>query len=215
MRSLLCLTLLLATALESAAQGTLNCRLLNFNRQAEDIDSLFVVNADGKPFECQLPTESLSDPTVLPVVEQSLVFRKDPDGQPIATGRVPRGMAKALVILLPSSDPDETFQPLILEDSGKSFPADGAMVVNLYAEDIRFIIGEHRKQLKPGQNVGLERPAERNNFNMAAVNFQFKTTKGWRSAYESMIRFPGEQRHLFITIVEPRSKRPRIVTIRD
>lgn len=215
MRSILCFTLLLATVLGCAAQGTLSCRILNFNRQAENVDSLFVVDSEGKPFECQLPTESLSKPTALPVVEQQLVFRKEPEGEPVARGRVPKGLNRALVILLPSNDPDEAFQPLILEDSENSFPPDGAMVVNLYGEDIRFILGEHRKQLRPGQNVGLKRPDQRNNFNMAAVTFQFKTTKGWRSAYESMVRFPGDQRHLFITILEPRSKRPRIVTIRD
>ncbi len=215
MRSILCLTFLLATLLECGAQGTLSCRILNFNRKAEDIDSLFVADAEGKTVECELPTESLSDPVGLPVVEQSLVFRKEPEGKPVAKARVPRGVNRALVILLPSADPDQTFRPLILEDSEKAFPPDGAMVVNLYGEDIRFILGEHRKQLKPGQHVGLERPAQRNNFNMAPATFQFKTTKGWRSAYESMIRFPGDQRHLFITILEPRSKRPRIVTIRD
>jgi len=215
MRSLLLLALLLIAGAATAQDGgTLNCRLLNFQRGG-GIKSLFVLDAEGKPTECRLPSDSLSDPVRLPAEGRRILFRKEPDGEPVAVAEVPRDVSLALLLFLPSPDPKFAFKPVVLDGSDRAFPKGGSLVLNTYTKDVRFIMGEHKIQLQPGKSVHLERPEQRNNFNMAGVTFQFETDKGWRAAYESMIRFPEGQRHLFVAFVDPKSKRPRIRAYRD
>lgn len=204
--------LLISTGLKAAE---ITARLLNFEREGGDISTLFVVDEKGVATECRLTRDELSKPVKLPVLDGALVFRKEAGGDPIATAKVPQDIKLALVIFLPPNDKKMAFRPVVLDGSDKSFPPGSSLVMNLYNEDVRFILGEHKIQLKSGKTTTLARPQKRDNFNMAGVTFQFKTNSGWRAAYESMSRFPEGQRHLYIAYVDPKSQRPRIRAYRD
>lgn len=193
----------------------LTCRLLNFERGGNGNNELIVVDQEGLPVQCKLPSDSLSKPVKLPVIERKLIFRREIAEPPVAIATVPSGITEALLVFLPSDDPKFDYRPVVLDGSKKGFPESGCLVLNIYSEEVRFILGEHKIMLPPGKTAKLERPEQRDNFNMAGVVFQFKTDKGWRAAYETMSRFPEGQRHLYIAYVDPKSKRPKVRSYRD
>lgn len=216
MRLLCCLLLLLPAALHAAEDGRIACRLLNFQRDGGGVDVLFVVDpASGEAIECKVPRDKLSNPIRLPLADRSLVFRTAPNEAPAAKAAVPKAIREALVLFLPSDDPERKFQVVVIDGSKKAYPVGGCLVLNLYNENVRFIVGEHKILLPAGKTASVERPEQRNNFNMAAVIFQFRSKGGWRSAYETMSRFPEGQRHLYVTYVDPKSRRPKVRSYRD
>lgn len=218
LRLLALLALSLPTLLPAQEAARLNCRFLRFERGSQSPAPLYVMGAEGKePTECPLPQDQLSKPVALSPVNGTLAFHAAPQGggEPVAVAKVPTGLTQALLMFLPSDEENRAYNVVVLDGSEKGYPKDGALVVNLYNQDVRFILGEHKVQLPPGKVAALGRPAQRDNFNMAPVAFQFRTDDQWRMAYESMIRFPEEQRHLFVSYVDPRTKRPRVRSYRD
>jgi hypothetical protein len=103
----------------------------------------------------------------------------------------------------------------VVEDSPRGFPDGGVFVANFHQQDIRFLIGEHKILLRPSDAHGFARPAQRDEFNMAPVIFQFFHEGTWRTASESALRFVPGLRYLIFAYVDPASGRPRIATIQD
>ena len=216
MKHLLLFTSFLVLPLHAAEDGRISCRMLNFQREGGSLGTVFVADpASGGVIECKVPRDKLSDVVRLPMKERKLEFRLEPGGPPVWVAPVPSSVREALVIFLPAESEKEKFRTVVLDGSEKSYPEGGSLVLNLYSEKIRFILGEHKILLPPGKTATLARPQERDNFNMAGVIFQFESKGGWRSAYESKSRFPEGQRHLYVTYVDPKSRRPRVRTYRD
>ncbi|MCP5547399.1 MAG: hypothetical protein H7A50_08505 [Akkermansiaceae bacterium] len=208
--------ILVATAITRAAeQRFVSCRLLNFQRDGGGVSEVFVLSAEGEALKCDVPRDNLSKPVPLPVVGKALVFRSEADGPPVSSPKVSENLRDALVLFLPPEKPDAGFRAVVIDGSEKSFPESGSLVLNLYSEEVRFVLGEHKILLPAGKTATLQRPAERDNFNMAAVMFQFRSKTGWRSAYETKSRFPEGQRHLYVSYVDPKGNRPRIRAYRD
>ena len=89
-------------------------------------------------------------------------------------------------------------------------------MVNLHNDDIRFILGETQKSLKPQQSEGFEMPEKRDDFNMAPVVFQFKNKSDkWVNGKETSYRFLPGLRYLLIAYIDTRNNRPRVATFKD
>lgn len=217
MKILLFVLFALPSLIHADEDGRISCRLLNFQRDGGGLDKLYVVDpASGEQIECKVRRDKLSEPVRLPLANGSLVFRLSPgDAEPASTAVVPKAIRKALVLFLPTADEKQKFRTVVLDGSEKSFPESGCLVLNLYSENVRFILGENKILLPAGKTVTLGRPEERDNFNMAGVIFQFNAKGEWRSAYESKSRFPKGQRHLYISYVDPKTRRPKVRAYRD
>lgn len=210
--------LLLLPGLLSVARAqdapAVTCRFLTFERPADGIASLVAMGPGDQPVDCQLRSSGLSDPVKLVAPDGKIAFRKAAaDPAPATVATVPAGWMSAIILFIPKGGRDE-FGTVVIEDSAKGFPADGCVVLNLYQLDVRFVIGEHKVLLPSGKTTALARPVERDEFNMAAVAFQFQQGKDWRTAMESLIRFPEGQRHLFVAYVDAKVKRPRMKSFR-
>lgn len=216
MKKILLLLPLLATFLHAQEAPRVNCQLLDFQRDGEgDAPKLVVVDASGKTTECTLTRSALSEPVSLPLVNQTLVFRKSATEPPVSTAQVPVGIKQALVIFFPSDDPAQAFRTAVFDNSEKTFPKNGNLVINLASSDIRFAIGEHKIQLPGGKNHISPRPAQRDNFNMVDVEFQYNDKQEWRAFFSTRIRYTEGPRHLFIIYIDPKDQRPRVRTYRN
>jgi len=196
----------------SHAEETVACRFLCFTRAKDGTAELVSKGVEGAPVKCPLPLADFSKPFALVPVGGVIEFRKtSEDPVPVVTAKIPAGVKQALVIFLPVEDEGKLLhRTLVLDQSSKGFPESGCLVTNLYSQSVRFAIGEHQILLPAGKTAPLNRPGKRDEFNMAGVTFQFQTGETWRTASESMIRFVEGQRHLFITFVDPATKRPKL-----
>lgn len=200
----------------SQAQEAVACRFLCFARAKDGTAKLIAAGANGQPLDCPLPLSMPSNPVPLVPKNGSIEFRKAvTDTAPVAVAKVPAGIKSAYVLMLPSEGKEgQIHDVVVIDDSPKGFPKDGCVVLNLYQQNVRFIIGEHQILLPPGKTAPLERPKKIDEFNMSATAFQFQSGEEWRTASESLIRFPEGQRHLFVTYVDPATKRPRLKSFR-
>jgi len=198
------------------AQESVACRFLCFERAKDGTTKFIAAGAGGQAVDCPLPISMPSAPVSLVAKNGVIEFRKAVgDAAPSAVAKVPAGVGSAFVLMLPpTGNEGRIHDVVVIEDSEKGFPKDGCVVLNLYEQNVRFIIGEHQVLLPPGKTAPLERPKKLDEFNMGATAFQFQSGEEWRTASESLMRFPEGQRHLFVTFVDPATKRPRLKSFR-
>ena len=210
--------LLVALLMPLLAQGqeprTVSCRFLGF-QTGDSMDSLICIT-EGSQVVCPLGTSEISGPANLVAVNNVLSFIDSKDRKPACNVTVPAGMHQPLIVFMPNAQGAATpLRGFAIEDSKKSFPDGGALVVNLHSTNIRFVIGEHKYMLKPGDSCGVEEPKQRDDFNMATVTFEFSHNEEWINASESRFRFTEGLRYLIFTYTDPSSQRPRVSTYQD
>ena len=88
----------------------------------------------------------------------------------------------------------------------------GALVCSLFADEIRFVIGEHYQLICPGVVTYLNIPVQRDDFNRATFALQFRLVETWHCASESKIRFVEPMRNLLSTSIDPANRHPRLKT---
>lgn len=209
----LILAVLFVPLLAHAQDRMVSCRFLGF--QTGDTTSLTNVAA-GTEVSCPFETSGISAPVSLMATNNVLTFVTTKDRKPACTISVPPSMHQALIVITSNgSDPAKPWRGFAIEDSKKSFPDGGALVVNLHHSNIRFVIGEHKYMLKPGDQYGMEMPKQVDDFNMATVAFEFSNKDQWAKASESRQRFTPGLRYLMITYTDPASQRPRLSVYQD
>ena len=208
---------------QSAKPPVVKVRTLCF-RQASGLVELEATDARPEVItRCTLPLSMLSKPVVIAPVAGKISFYEKaplPDAKdrptPLATAVIPPELHQVILFFVP--DPTGSgplYKVVVLNDDPRVFTPGGMLVCNLFADEIRFIIGEHKQLLSPGGIAYLKTPADRDDFNMAVVAFQFRAGETWRNASESKFRFVEPMRHLLFTYVDPSTRRPRIKTYRD
>ncbi len=189
-------------------------RVLCFERDPSGLDRLSVVTADKKFEEIRFPESFPSRPVKVPLIKGTAYFY-DPaktEGKPVASAAIPGGMKKAYVMFFPAppSEDGPLYRTIVLDASLKNIPEDGAMVMNIAAENLRVIIGEHKFLLKAGKSTGIQRPKKRNDYNMASVVFMREEEGEWKVEAETAVRFPEEQQQFFVAFPDPKRKRIQI-----
>ena len=179
--------------------------------------AMVALSADGAEFPIAVPTGSLSEETTCYSKTNDFSFLQAGNHQPAAIASVPENVKSAMLVFIPASKSPNTlpWRVFVVEDSPKNFPDGGAFVANFHSQDIRFVIGESKIMLKPGSFVGVPRPAERDDFNMAQVAFQFQQDGTWRNASETMLRFLPSKSYLMFAYFDTASGRPRITTFQN
>jgi len=127
-----------------------------------------------------------------------------------AMATIPPGAKEIIIFFFPVTGKEPVlYETVVFDMAAKDFPEGGCVVLNINDSDIRFAIGEHRLMVAPGKRAAIARPTQRDKYNMSSVAFQFQGDKGWRTVYDSTVRFPEGQRKVFITYVDAKTKRPR------
>ncbi len=216
MRALYLCLLSLVPVLGNAQDDTrVRCRFLCMDG-ATPPDSLLNVSDKGVEVACKIGSNTLSPETLCFTKGNSIAFLST-DRKPAATATIPAGLKAAILVFVPAPKaPDAVpWRVFVIEDSEKNFPDGGAFVANFHSQDIRFVIGENKIQLRPAGSHGFARPEKLDDFNMAPVVFQFQQDEVWRTASESLLRFLPGMRYLIFAYVDPASGRPRISTCQD
>ncbi len=211
----LILAILLLPVLANAQQTrTLSCRFLGF--QTNEATTSFTCVAGKNEVKCPFDTSGISSPVHLVAVDGVLTFIDSNDRKPAFSVSVPASVYQALIVIMPNAkDAAKPWRGFVIEDSAKKIPDGGALVVNLHSSNIRFVIGEHKYMLKPGDQYGIAMPKQRDDFNMAIVAFEFSNNDQWMKASESRRRFTEGLRYLIFTYTDPASLRPRSSTYQD
>lgn len=208
------LLLLTAALLTSMVQGKdvlVNCRFLGFEPAKDGITTLVAIGKDGKTETIPLDLEVLSKPVVLNSEKGMILFRKsESDPSVAATAKLPSSATKDVIIFfIPTGKEGLVHETLVLDSSLKAFPPGGGIVLNHCPENARVTIGEHLIEIKPDEMRPFTRPNQIDEFNMVGIRLEVDVTGTWRIVSESNFRFVKEQRHLFITYIDPVTKRPR------
>lgn len=215
MRIHLILVLILIPILAGAQEArVVSCRLLGF--QTGDSSVSLTCVADKNEVPCAFETSRISEPFNLFAVNQVLTFVDPKDKKTLCKVTVPAADRQVLIVFIPNaSDSLAPWRAFTITDSRQGFPDGGALVVNLHKFPIRFVIGEHKYMLRPGEQHGMPMPKERDDFNMATVAFEFSHEEKWAKASESRQRFTEGLRYLIFAYTDPNSQRPRLSTYQD
>ena len=216
MRILSICLLLLPTMLTAQEGRTVKCRLAVLNVNALP-PAMLAATAEGAEISVNVPNGSISGESVLFSKTNTFRFLSATDRTPAANATIPEGVNAAILLFVaaPQAPGALPWRVFVIEDSAKNFPDGGAFVANFHNQEIRFVVGEKKLILRPGGSYGVSRPEERDDFNMAAVVFQFQLGDVWRNASESTLRFLPGSRYLMFAFVDSESGRPRVVSFQD
>lgn len=212
---LICLLILPSVHADEKSRPV-DCRFLWFDPVTPPPALLHTLE-DGAQRRAEIRERTLSPVVRCFTEDNSIRFMTEADRKLAAIAHVPAGVTDAILVFFPgAATPDSPrWRVLVIDSADDNFPHGGAFVVNLSNHDIRFMIGEHRVQLRPGTSDGVERPEQRDDFNMAPTLVQFQHDGRWRTANESRARFIPNLRYLILAYVDPASGRPRISTFKD
>ena len=194
---------LLSLGAQAQESASVQIRTLCFQRDASGISKLAVVTPNQPVVELKFPESFLSPKARVPTIEGSIVFYDPakPGGPPIAVAKIPPGMSSAIVMFFPvEGDPNKMiYRTSVIDASLEGIPKDGALVMNLFSKEVRVVTGEHRVVIKPGASVGVARSKDRNDYNMSAVVFLAEGNGEWKTASETLVRFPKSQQQFFVS----------------
>lgn len=207
------LILLIAALFVPAVYGKevlVNCRFLGFEPAKDGITSLVAVGKDGKPEPIPLDLEVLSKPVTLKSEKGVITFRKsESDTSIAATAAIPGATKDVIILFIPTGKEGLVHETIVLDSSLKAFPPGGGIILNHCPEKAKVTIGERVIEIKPDQSTPFARPKQIDEFNMVGIRLEIDVNGTWRIVSESNFRFVSDQRHLFITYIDPVTKRPR------
>lgn len=210
----LALWLALLSPVAAQTLAPVQCRFVALN---ETPPPFLNIAGDDKEALVKIFQHRITDPVECFSVDGKLTFIDQTNHTPLASISLPSSIKKATLIFVNTSPKSgQTWKIFPIEDTPQKFPAGGTHVVNLHNDDIRFILGETQKSLKPQQSEGFEMPEKRDDFNMAPVVFQFKNKSDkWVNGKETSYRFLPGLRYLLIAYIDTRNNRPRVATFKD
>lgn len=154
---LLLLQLALITLLHGQDPPTIQIRTLCFQRDSTGVDKLAVVKPDLSVVEIRFPESLPSGAIRVPLIEGKVVFR-DPaklNGKAVAIANIPSSLKNALILFFPGDGGEEDllYKTVVVDASLDGIPEDGALVMNIFPQAVRVVIGEHRILLPRGKEL--------------------------------------------------------------
>lgn len=208
---LLVLALILPVSTRAQEAASVQIRILCFERDATGIDKLAVIHPNQPRVDLKFPESFFSPKTKVPVVEGKIGFYNPANlaGPPIAVATIPSGMKNGIVLFFPAEAGKDNmvYRTSVMDASMEGIPQDGALVMNLFNKEVRVVVGEHRLILKPGKSAPVVRPKDRNDYNMSPVVFLAEVNGEWKTASETLVRFPEKLQQLFVSYPDSQNKR--------
>ncbi len=175
-----------------------------------------IVPLEFRPQDLTRPLTTVPINGTLVLYDKLDVDPKDPAASIAASVKLPPGLKRAMILVVPSS-PGKTpaYRMLVIDDSAEAFPKGESRVVPLLGEEIAIQAGEHKLLVQPGK-IGRVPPVNKvNDFNMAQTNFYVKHAESWVAFTERQLQYLDVCRRLFIVHITPGALAPTVTTIVD
>lgn len=215
MKTILLALLFLPAVGASAESRKVKLRTICFEH-AGDLKNVVLVGGDRKTPGPELPlfTSAFSDEIEATIQGDELVFAGiSADGSPlipVASGKAVPG-ERQLVVFIPGARGANPYRLLVIDDSEKAFPMGATIAYNLSSSAVRFSVGEHASDLKPGAHWLIPQPKKVNAMNQAGVVISFADKSGKLVPVNSTRWLStDQQRTLAIAYVHPETRQPTV-----
>jgi hypothetical protein len=181
-------------------------------------ESIHLAKATGSE-PVRLSTANMTDPVTIPVEGDSAVFHRTPVDDPkvvpapAAKVRIPKGVDKALVILVPAAKGAAEPYQAVLVDHGQRFPLGTYRVVNFSRKAIRGAIGRSYVEAASGGMTDLELKGEAGT--VQGVRFEFQDEGRWNRLTETRCAVRKDRRWLLCVYQDPVTRRMNMKSIPD
>lgn len=196
-------------------------RTLCFEHVGE-IRKVLLVGAGDKTAEVDLFTSGFSDEVEATVSGPDLRFAiagTGPDGKvtlkTVASGKAAAG-TRQLAVFLPGTKEGTPYRLMVIDDSEEKFPLGSTLAFNFAPVPVRFAIGEHSSDLKPGGQALIPQARKVNEMNQCnvVISFADKTNK-WTPVNNTRWLSLPQERALAIAFVHPVTKQPTVNSYRE
>jgi hypothetical protein len=187
------------------------------------VANLFYTDKAGAVVPLNFRPQDLTEPLLMLPVNGSLVLYdkaainpENPSASLAASVKLPAGLKRAMVVVLPSpADAKPAYRMLLIDDSEKSFPGGESRVLPLVGVETAIQAGEHRLPVHPGKITQVPPVLKVNEYNMAQTNFYYQQEGSWVAFTERQLQFLDACRRIFIIHATPGALQPRVTTIVD
>jgi hypothetical protein len=148
-------------------------------------------------------------------VSEGLATLQRPDASGVAAKlKIPTGLRKALVVLLPApSGSTEPYQAFAIDYARDSFRKGTYRLVNVSRHPVRGAIGRSYAEIKPGASGDIELQGEEGA--TQGVKFEFQDKDAWQRLTETRCAVRRDRRWLVIVHEDPATHRMNLRSIPD
>lgn len=222
LRILACACLIFPALAQDAAQPPVRIRAV-LHDPINPIAELFYTDEAGNPTPLDFRPKDLTAPLLMRPVDGTLVLRdkatvdpENPAAGVAAAVKLPAGLKRAIVVVLPSPpDSKIPYRLLLIDDSENAFPKGESRVLSLLGVETAVQAGEHKLPLHPGKITGVPPVRKVNDFSMAQTNFYYQQGETWIPFAERQLQYFDVVRRLFIIHATPGALQPTVTTIVD
>ncbi len=227
LKSLLCAIAAAILPVAGAAQQSAGAAAFQIRAVLHDpvnpVAELYLPNQTGQVVKLKLIAEGLSEAqATLPVngslvlYHQQVVDPKNPGASLAATVKIPVGMKRAIVVVLPgAADTKPAYRMVLIDDSPGAFPGGESRVLSLVTFEAALQAGEHKLPLKPASVTTVPAVTKVSEYNMAQTNFYYQESGNWVPFTERQLQYLPEFRRIFLVYLTPGSTQPFVTTIVD
>jgi hypothetical protein len=190
---------------------------------ARPATDLYIPDPSGGVTKLDLRRANLSPAQMTQPVNGTIPFynsdRLDP-GKPkeslVASLRVPAGLSRVIVILVPNRpDSKLAMHAVLIDDTPESFPKGESRILSMIPVEVGIQAGEHRLRAEPGRITRIPAVEKRNEFNIAQTSFYYRKDESWVVFTERQVQYLDKFRRIFLVSVPPGGGHPYITTIVD
>ena len=190
-------------------------------QHVNDLKKLFAVSGGDKPkgVEFTLYTTVISDEVDAFATDETLTFGvpdvagPDPSKfKTIATAKAAPG-PRQLAIFIPGEPNGSPYRCFVIDDSEKTFPMGSTMAVNLATVPLRLSIGEHLREVRPGEVENIPMARKMNDRGQVSVVISIADPAGeggWRAVNQTRWFSGTDKRDLAIAFIHPKTKQPTV-----
>lgn len=187
------------------------------------VAELYLPDQAGKVVKLKLIGEGLSEAQATLPVNGSLIFYNKPVVDPKTPGlslaasvKIPAGMKRAIVVVLPSeAGTKPAYRMVLIDDTPGAFTGGESRVLSLVPFEAALQAGEHKLPVKPASVTKVPVVKQLNEYNMAQTNFYYKEGEAWVAFTERQLQYLNEFRRIFLIYLTPGSTQPFVTTIVD
>ena len=178
---------------------------------------LKITGAGGTKVPVEWRLEGWSAPLTVNIDGPDLLFQTK-DGTLAARAGMPDGHGQRLVLLArdPAADAKPPYRAIVFDASPSAFPWGSSQVVSMIGgTETAIQAGEHRLRIAPGRITKVPPVTQRDEFNMAQVNFYLSDNGQWQPITERRLQFVADTRRIFLIHATPGSRQPFVTTLID
>jgi hypothetical protein len=187
------------------------------------VANLFYTDNTGAVQPLEFRPQDLTGPLLMIPANGSLVLHdkaavnpEKPEASLAASIKVPPGLKRAVVVVLPApTGKKPAYRMLLIDDSEKAFPQGDSRALSLINVETAIQAGEHKLPVKPGSIANVPAVRKVDEFNMAQTNFYYQQDGSWVAFAERQLQFLDATRRIFIIHATPGAHQPTVTTIVD